>query len=267
MGKRLEDVTIVTGLYYIGRDKWKRSGFGLGNDRYKWWLPNILSLNTDLIFFTDDHYYDYVKEIAEKYKNENKRLTLIKKPLNELGVFKEYFTDIAVLMNSPKFKRIVKSTHAAELLYPLYNTVMYNKINFLQEAAELNPYKSKYFFWTDVGAFRKEIEHYQDIDWPVNSKYFNDKITFFSHTGWNYKIDNQQNYFTSQSRVIHGGYFITPKDKIEFLKIKVDEVIEEILSNGYIGSDEKIFDLICKRYPSEFDLIKADWFEFYKLTL
>lgn len=267
MGKRLDNVTIVTGLYYIARDKWKRSGFGLGNDRYKWWLPNILSLNTDLVFFTDDHYYEYVQEIADKFKNENTKLTIIKKPLSDLEVYKKYYTDIAILMNSPKFKRIVRSTHAAELLYPLYNTIMYNKVNFLKEAAEIDPYGSDYFFWADLGAFRKEIEHYQNIDWPINAKFFTDKINFFSHAGWNYNIDNQQNYFTSQSRVIHGGYFIVPKDKINFFKNKVDEVIEEILSNGYIGSDEKIFDLICKRDPSNFELTKADWFEFYKMTL
>lgn len=137
----------------------------------------------------------------------------------------------------------------------------------LKEAAEVNPYNSDYFFWADVGAFRKEIEHYKEIEWPVNSKYFNDKITFFSHLGWDYNITNQQSYFTSQSRVIHGGYFIVPKDKIDYLKVKVDEVIEEILNDGYIGSDEKVFDLICKRDPDIFDLIKADWFEFYNMTL
>lgn len=267
MAECLNNVTLVSALYYIGRDKWKHSGFGLGNDRYKWWIPNIMSLNTRLIIFTDDHYYDYLIDIRKKYDPELKDTRIIKIPLSELEIYQKYYNKISVLMNSPQFKSEIMYQGVAEMLYPLYNVIMFNKINFIKLASELNPFNSTHFYWTDVGAFRKEIEHYENIVWPNNGQYFNDKVNFFSHPGWEYVIENQKWYFMSQSRVVQGGYFIVPNEKVNFLKEKVDETIEEILTANYIGSDEKIFDLICKRYPENFDLIKSTWFEFYNLCM
>jgi hypothetical protein len=50
--------------------------------------------------------------------------------------------------------------------YPLYNVIMFDKINLIKQAKELNPFQSDYFYWTDAGAFRDEIEKYQNKQWP-----------------------------------------------------------------------------------------------------
>jgi hypothetical protein len=260
-------VTLVSGLFYISRDKWKHSGFPPNYDRYKDWIKNILSLDTNLILFTDDYYYDYVVEISNQYSSKLENVLIIKKHLNELETFKNYYKPISCIMKSPEFQHYSTINPVAEMCYPLYNVIMFDKINLIKQSKELNPFHSDYFYWTDAGAFRDEITKYQNQQWPdvSNKIYFNNKLTFFSHRGTNYNIDNQKDYFTSQNRVVHGGYFIVPSDKVEFLKNEFDKVVDEILEDGYIGSDEKIFDLICKRHPDQVNMIQADWFEFYPM--
>lgn len=269
MEARLKNTTLVSCLFYIGRDKWKYSGFSPKHDRYKGWINNILSLNTDLILFTDEHYYDFVLNTKEKYISELKNLQVVKTSIAELETYKKYYNKMSCLMKSPEFVDYVKTNKVAEMNYPLYNVIMFDKVNLIDRAQQVNNHSSDYYYWVDAGAFRNELNQYQDITWPnsENTTYFNDRVTFFSHRGYEYTIHNQKEYFTSQARVVHGGYFIVPKEKISFLKQKVDDVIHEILRDGYIGSDEKIFDLVCKRHPDHVSMIKADWFEFYNLCM
>lgn len=263
----MKNVTIVSALYYIGRDKWKQSGFGLGNDRYTGWMKNILSLDTNLILFTDDHYYDQILEVKKQYDSDLKSLRVIKSSIDEMESFQKYYLKISCLMTSPEFLDQVRGTTAAEMGYPLYNILMFNKVNFLKQAKELNPFNSTHFFWVDTGAFRNELSDYENIKWPSNKSYFNDKIVFFSHVGDQYNIDDQKSHFMSQFRVVQGGYFIVPINKVDFLREEFNKIVDEILNNDYIGSDEKVFDLLYKRNPDKIWMIKAGWFDFYKMTM
>ena len=263
----MENVTVVSALYYIGRDKWKQSGFGLGNDRYTGWVKNILSLDTNLILFTDDHYYDRVVEVKKQYDSELKSLYIVKSSIDEMESYKKYYLKISCLMQSPEFVDLVRGTTAAEMGYPLYNVLMFNKVNFLKQAKELNPFSSTHFFWADAGAFRNELHEYENVKWPSSKSYFTDKVVFFSHAGDQYNIGNQRGYFMSQSRVVQGGYFIVPVDKVDFLREEFDKIVDEILAEDYIGSDEKVFDLLCKRNMDQVRMVKAGWFEFYKMTM
>ena len=261
------NTTIVTCLFYIGRDRWKFSGFPPGYDRYSGWMKNFLSLDAQMIFYVDEFYYERAVEIRKQYDPNLEKTVFIKTSLDQLEVYKTYYNRLSSLMNSPEFKKKIQF-QVSDMLYPLYNVLMYNKANLLKQAAETNPFKSDYLYWVDVGAFREDLSEYENIKWPDfnNTAYFNNKITFFSHFGSEYNIDNQETHFLSQARVVQGGYFIVPVQKVDFLKEEVDSVINEILNKGYIGSDEKIFDIICKRNPGSVNMIKATWFEFYGLT-
>lgn len=265
MEKRI-NTTIVTCLFYIGRDRWKYSGFPKNYDRYSGWMKNFLSIDAQMIFYVDDFYYERAVEIRKKYDPNLEKTTFIKTTIGDLEAYKTYYNKMSSLMNSPEFKSKIQF-QVSDMLYPLYNVLMYNKCNFIKEAAEMNPYNSEYFYWVDLGACRNESSDYERVHWPdsSNQDYFNNKITFFSHSGPGFDIGDQETHFLSQSRFIQGGYFIVPINKVNFLKREVESVIEETLAKGYIGSDEKIFDLIYKRNSSEFNIIQSSWFEFFKM--
>jgi hypothetical protein len=260
------NTTLVTCLFYIGRDKWKFSGFPPNYDRYMDWMKNFLSLDAQMIFYVDDFYYDEVVKIRKQYDTNLEKTLFIKTSIDKLQTYSDYYNKMSSLMNSPEFKSKIQFK-VSDMLYPLYNVLMYNKANLLKQSAELNPFKSTHLYWVDVGAFRENVDNYKNLRWPDVSKseYFNDRITFFSHFGSEYNIDNQESYFLSQTRVVQGGYFIVPIELVDFLKKEIDDIINEILNKNYIGSDEKILDLMCKKNINKVNMYKATWFEFFKL--
>jgi hypothetical protein len=83
MGESVNKITIVSGLFYIGRDRWKNSAFPPGVDRYKSWVTNLLSLDINLYFYTDDFYYDFILENRKKYDPELEKTQLIRTSLED----------------------------------------------------------------------------------------------------------------------------------------------------------------------------------------
>ena len=46
-------------------------------------------------------------------------------------------------------------------------------------------------------------------------------------------------------------------------KNEINKTIGDCISNGFIGSDEKIFDLTYLKDPNNFTLVKQGWREYY----
>ena len=149
------NTTIVTCLFYIGRDRWKFSGFPPGYDRYSGWMKNFLSLDAQMIFYVDEFYYERAVEIRKQYDPNLEKTVFIKTSLDQLEVYKTYYNRLSSLMNSPEFKKKIQF-QVSDMLYPLYNVLMYNKANLLKQAAETNPFKSDYLDWGNAGTFRED---------------------------------------------------------------------------------------------------------------
>jgi len=43
------------------------------------------------------------------------------------------------------------------------------------------------------------------------------------------------------------------------------DVVFDVISKGYIGSDEKIFDIVYLKNPNLYSLIKSDWREYFDM--
>ena len=87
MGESINKITIISALFYIGRDKWKHSGFPPGVDRYKSWVINLLRQDINLYFYTDDYYYDFILENRKKYDPNFEKTVLIKMSLNDFHFY------------------------------------------------------------------------------------------------------------------------------------------------------------------------------------
>jgi len=266
MDKCVSNVTIVSALVYIGRDKWKHSGFGIGNDAYKNWVKNLLSLDTCLYFYVDDYYYDYIIENRRKYDPEFKKTIIKKVRLDELIFFRDYYKDLSTLMSSHTFKSRIIYKSAAEMNYSLYNIINFNKIEFIKKTYEENYFESDYFYWADAGGMRESIDKYENQKWPTLSKeYFNDKIIHFSHTD-NLTINESKfDYFISQNRRIQGTAWIVPKDKVNVYYDLIYNEISSMIKEGIVGSDEKVYDFLYVNNKDLFKLKQCGWFEYYNL--
>ena len=260
----MNKVTVISSLFYIGRDKWKYSGFPPDVDRYKSWVGNLLRQDINLYFYVDDYYYDFVFEKRKKYDPNFEKTVLIKTSLDNLYFYKKYFNRELCLMSSFDFKQTIFHKDSADMNYPLYNIVNFSKIEFVKTSFEENKFNSDYFFWVDAGGLRNIINE-EDRIW-LNMEYegFNtDKITHFTHNLEFNIYNDKSDYFRSQNRNIQGTAWIIPKNKISLFYDLIDNEVNSIITNRIVGSDEKIYDFLYKSNPEIYRLEKCNWFEFY----
>jgi hypothetical protein len=267
MGESVNKITIVSGLFYIGRDRWKNSAFPPGVDRYKSWVTNLLSLDINLYFYTDDFYYDFILENRKKYDPELEKTQLIRTSLEDFQSYKTHYANEACLMSSPEFKASVFFKDSADMNYPLYHIVNFSKIEMVKKSSEEDRFKSNYFFWVDAGGLRESPSNYENVTWPnLENKIFSlDKVTHFSHSEVFNIHPTKKEYFLSQVRNIQGTAWVVPKNLIPLFYNMINNEVTSTLKNGIIGSDEKIYDSLHNNRKELYNLKQGGWFSFFEL--
>ena len=257
----MRTTTVVTALFDIGRDTWEY--YTLAQSMYLGWYRNTLSLNTNHVIYTDEVYYDKILEILKEH-GTSKNVRVYVKKLKDLPAYQLYHEKLNVLMMSEAFKKQV-SFQVPEMLYPLYNIIMFNKMFFLADAIENNPFDSDDFIWADAGGLREDIKFYKGVVWPNQEKIDildKSKILMFSHHA-KISILVPHDHALSQMRFIQGTSFFLTKDCISKLINIFNKKVNECIDAGYIGSDEKIFDFCYLECPELFQLEVSSWREYF----
>jgi len=153
----IESYTTLVSCYFR-LEKSKHS-----HDNYMVWMDNFLeNVETPLIIFCDEDSEKLIKEKRKKFLDKTK--IILTKP-NDFHTWK-YF-DIFKENYNRDFE---KDKHSV----PLY-MIWSEKSNFIRRAVEINPYKSEFFVWIDIGAFRNRGK-YGDLSleqiktWPNEAK-------------------------------------------------------------------------------------------------
>lgn len=263
----MRNPVIVTALYDIGRDNWKN--FTMSYHTYGWWMRNTLSFDANIVIYTESKFIEELTNYRKEFDPELKKTIFVETPLNELVAYKKYHDILSKLMTSQEFKKKVSFHDVPEMCQPLYNVIMFNKVFFLKDTIEKRYFDNDVVIWADAGGLRGDVELYSYKKWPSQSKLDkldSSKITFFSHNQ-DFGVFDKQFHCLSQVRNIQGTSFILPSKMIDFFTNLVIETIDECISNGYIGSDEKIFDICYTKQKESFFLIKSTWREYFDLML
>jgi hypothetical protein len=261
----IEKPVIVMALYDIGRDTWDH--YGLSYNTYLYWMRNTLSLNANFVIYTEDKFIEDIKGMRREFDNNLEKTKIISIPLSELDCYKQYNDKLEKLMFSEDFSKKVHHPNVPEMTKPLYNIIMFNKLNFLKHTKDNNYFDSDLFIWADAGGLRDNIINYKNITYPSLDKINNldiGKTTFFSHHS-DFEIGNKEFHAMSQIRHIQGTAFFVPKESLDDLLYSFNETINECIDNNFIGSDEKIFDLTYVKNKSKYQLIQCTWREYFNL--
>lgn len=253
--------TVVSALFDIGRDSWKYHS--VDREGYLRWYRNTLSLNANHIIYTDEVFYDRIQEILKEVRT-SPNVLIIKQKLEDLPAYKKYFHRLTELMSSEEFRPKIHF-NVPEMLYPLYNVIMFNKMHFLEDAKSINPFDSEMFVWVDAGGLRENIDLYRGHEWPNPIKMAalpNDKIHTFCHHP-KISIYRVTDHLVSQMRFIQGTAFYVPSACISPFIELFDKKVNESIASGHIGSDEKILDICYLEKPELFTLEVSSWREYY----
>lgn len=256
------DITFCTFFFDIGRGQW--DSFTLANNTYMYWFKNFLSLNVNLYIETEEKFVDIIKENRKAIDPDFKKTVIVTKQLSELPAYNKFNAKLEKLMFSDAFKAKVHH-QVPEMNQPLYNVLMFNKLSTMQNAVKLNPFNTQYYSWVDTGFIRDSKWVEDNSNWPDLSQLQlkpNNIRVFCIDSNISPKLKEKEYkefHCMSQIRHIKGTIFFLDKRCLDWFAETFDDRVNYCIKNGFIGSDEKIFDLCYTVDSSKFDIVQCDW--------
>lgn len=242
----------VTALFDIGRDEWETFTMSYGG--YIDWMERTLSIQAPTVIFTEEKFKDLIWKKRKPYDKDNTHFVITTK--EDLMMSKLAYPQLSELMSSESFKSKIQF-EVPEMIKPWYNIMMFNKVWWLKEAMDI--FDGTHYVWTDAACYREEISKW-NIPFPTDK--MKDKPVFFSHHN-EISIHDINHHLLSQMRFIQGGSFIIPKHNVNSLTEKYTSKVVDCIKSGYIGSDEKIFDILYLD-GMDWELVKCDWREYFQ---
>lgn len=263
MGMAIKKPTLVTALYDIGRDQWDKFTQSYGG--YIHWMERTLSLNSNMVIYTESKFYDEIRSYRIKYDPNLEKTIFVIQELESLVTYKLYNDKLEELMFSDEFKTKAHFD-VPEMTKPLYNIIMFNKVFWLKHCVDNKLFDNDLVIWVDAGGLREPVDVYKGAIWPnldrVNE--YDSKITFFSHKQ-EFGIHDNQWHSLSQVRNIQGTAFMVPSNMIDWFADQFTDTINECIDHKFIGSDEKILDITYLKDKEKYHLIQCTWREYFKI--
>jgi hypothetical protein len=245
----MNNITIVTGLWDLGRDNltkgWSRDFEG----HYLNKLKEFLEIPENLIIFGDEN--------LEKFVKQNKKHNNVQFIKRDLRWFKQQFYDEIQSIRNNKEWYTQKGwlTESTQARLEMYNPLVMQKMFLLNDAKIMSKFDDDYIFWLDAGITNTVHKGYFTHDKVFNKikKYFNK----FSFICFPYEADGEIHGFDYKKlceiseqkvkKVARGGFFGGPKDQVHSTMDIYYNLMSTTLSEGYMGTEESIFSIMVYR--------------------
>jgi len=203
-------ITIVTAVFDVN--------FGDGQ-----WIQKMLQLNCNLYVVTEEKHKDFIlQNRPQQYPIEIKVIDF------KDSQYYKYYDRIKQILESDYYKNKIENPTRIECTSPEYNILQYSKYNYMNMAAEANPFQSIMFFW--LGASSSEY-----LDNMILSSQFPSKI------GIN-RVKSQKKILFTQDNNLYkyniDGDFIWKSDKL--------------LYNEIFGGDAEVLQIIAEKMENTF---------------
>jgi len=253
-------ITLVTGLWNIGRDK-LQEGWSRSYQHYLDKFSQLLEVDCNLIIFGDSELQQFVNE---RRNNNNTQFIL-----RDLSWFKnnEYYEYIQKIRTNPKWYNQsgwLKDSTQSQL--ELYNPLVMSKVFLLNDARILDKFNSDYLFWIDAGISNTLHTGYFHYDKVLDKlKDIENKISFICFP---YETNSEIHGFDFKkiceyagdkvNLVARGGFFGGDKNVIEKFNTLYYQILMDSLKNGYMGTEESLFSILLYQNPDLFQYSLID---------
>jgi hypothetical protein len=210
------------------------------DEEFDSWMRRFLSVPNNLIVFTDKAHSGQIKEMRGDLP-----IIIIEKNLKDFYHYK-YYDRYKEMYEIDEDKR-----HSPELYI-----IWAEKVKFVNEAIKLDPYKSEFFIWTDIGIIRED--EYLDTKYHANTHMVSNKMSFFSIADFSTTdiITKAPKY--SDIRMA-GNVQIGDKFAWKLYNHLWDKIIESYLEKSFmITNDQAIIGAVILTYPEIARIIYPD---------
>jgi hypothetical protein len=251
-----ENVTIVTGLWDLNRSSiegWANRSF----DTYKQKFFEFLETDVAMVIYIPSSLKGEVESIRK-----NKQTFIVVKENKDFKSWNPFFKQINNIRTNPDWVNgagWLSGSPQAQLEY--YNAMMFTKMFMVNDASIINPFGHDYFFWVDGGLTSTVNKGYFTHDKTLNKlpnyvKYKKNKFLFITYPYTSneeihgFKREGMSKYCGVKhvNYVARGGFFGGHKSLIKKINGEYYHILENSLSEGYMGADECIFTILCHRF-------------------
>lgn len=245
-------ITFVTAFFDIQRDK---KGDGRSIDEYLEWIKKTLQLNANLYIVTEKKFISFMKE----HRPSGYATHIIEDTLENACYYK-YLPVMKHIMESREYKSRIAYPDRVECKLPEYNIIQYSKFGWLERAIIENPFKSKAFFWMDIGISRFFGNIPLQLPYPNENKI--DAILQTCKKGFviqqrqdlqTYTID--ANFIWKADNLFKGGMFGGIPHCVLEVKEKLEKIFITMLNNHNVNNEQLALALLWKKEPSLFSVI------------
>lgn len=249
-------ITLVTGLWNIGRselsNQWSRDF-----DHYLEKFKELLLTPINMIIYGDEDLEKFVWGLRSPNNTQ-----FIKRSVKEFSENNEFYEKIQKIRSNENWlSRASWLKDSTQAKLEMYNPLVMSKMFLLNDARILDKFNSDYLFWIDAGITNTVHPGYFTHDKVLDKldKYV-DKFSFVCFPylaekeihGFSYpEINKYAN--ADVKKVARGGFFGGPKDSIHDINGIYYNLLNQTLSDGYMGTEESVFSIMTYLYP---DLIQ-----------
>lgn len=245
------NITLVTGLWNIGRETLEE-GWSRSFSHYLEKFEQLLKIEENLIIFGEEELEKFVWERREQSNTQFVRRD------KSWFIENDFYNKIQKIRTNPDWynqSSWLKESTQGRL--ENYNPLVMSKMFLLNDARIFDKFNSEYLFWIDAGLSNTVHPGYFTHDKVLDkfSKYVN-KFTFVCFP---YDANNEIHGFSypeindwagdDVKKVARGGFFGGPKDTIAEMNGEYYNLMNETLSQGFMGTEESIFSIMVYKFP------------------
>lgn len=250
------NVTIVTGLWNLGRDKIS-DDFKRPYDSYLKKFAELLRTPSNMVIYVADEDVEFVWSHRSR---ENTYVRVI--PLDELMKNFEFAEQVERIRTNPEwFTQTDWLTRAPQTTLKEYNPLVMSKFFLLNDATHYNPFGSEYFFWIDAGIANTVHPGYFFHDGVFDNlpKYvesLDNRLLFLSYP----YVDGQEIHGFPREKmnsycdtahvkyVCRGGFFGGHKKQINDINALYHNYLSITLNENLMGTEESIFTILSHKH-------------------
>jgi len=255
----LKKITLVTGLWDIGRSN-LQEGWSRTFDHYLEKFSKLLEIDCNMIIFGDSE----LEKFVFNYRDPDNTQFILR---DKNWFFNnEFFDKIQKIRTNPNWFNLASwLPESTQAKLEMYNPLVMSKMFLLNDARILDKFNSENLYWIDAGLANTVNMGYFTHDNVLEKIKNFDKFFFVCFPydavneihGFDYNVMNQ---YVGQkiNKVARGGFFGGPKKSIEILNPLYYALMDETLSNGFMGTEESLFTILLYNNPTLIDYFEIN---------
>ena len=249
------NTTLVTGLFDLKRGELD-TGFKRPFSQYLEHFDKLLRAckNTPMLVYVDKEHEQFVLKAREGSVGTEVRT----KKTEDFRTWFSLYDKVNKIRQDPNwYNQVGWLAESTQAKLELYNPLVMSKMFMLNDAAIFNPFGSENYCWIDAGLTQTVHPGYFSHDSviqklePMLKKFlfvcYPYETTSEIH---GFKIDAMNKYANAKvNRVARGGFFGGNKKVLSQINGIYYNLLNNTLSEGYMGTEESIFTLITYLHP------------------